>query len=539
MKLRIVNKTLILGIIILFVGASILPSTLGEKEIFIVYNKESTFFVDPPDEDWNNTFGGINLEGGEEIKQTSDGGYIIAGYTNTFGAGYTDAWLIKLDSSGNYEWDSTFGGSDEDGAQSVFQTTEGSYIITGRTKSYGSGMYDLWLIKADSNGNHLWNKTFGSTGDDGGYSVIETSDGGYVVTGRRISVSSGTEWDVWLIKTDTRGDLIWDETYGADGSDGGYSVAQTDDGGYIIAGFTTSYGAGWHDFWLIKTDSLGNLQWHKTFGEGGHDIAQSVFETQPDTGYILTGNTWSSDTSSYDLWFIKTDTDGNEIWNKTYGGNNDDWGFSVIQASDGGYIATGSTILAGNEDEALWIVKIFDSGNLNWDIIYDGKDYDSGRSIVQTTDEGYIISGNTYSYGNGGSDAWVIKLKMENQPPDPPTIDGPSSGSPDTEYTYTIVTNEPDADEVYYYIDWDDGEIEDWFGPFGSGVPQTISHTWAEQGTYIIKAKAKDISDAESDWSEFEVEIPRNKAVFKSYLLRFLDRFSNAFPLIQRILILN
>jgi hypothetical protein len=539
MELRIVNKTLILGIIILFVGASILPSTLGEKEKFIVYNKQSTFFVDPPDEDWNNTFGGIYLEGGQEIKQTSDGGYIIAGYTNSYGAGYTDAWLLKLDSSGNYEWDSTFGGSDEDGAQSVYQTTEGSYIITGRTKSYGAGMYDLWLIKADGNGNHLWNKTFGSTGEDGGYSVIETSDGGYVVTGRRISVSSGTEWDVWLIKTDTRGDLIWDHTYGAEGSDGGYSVVQAEDGGYIIAGFTTSYGAGWHDFWLIKTDSLGNLQWHKTFGEAGHDVARSVSQTQPDTGYILTGNTWSSDTSSYDLCLIKTDLDGNEIWNKTFGGNNDDFGFSVIQASDGGYIATGSTILAGNEDEALWIVKTFDSGNLNWDIIYDGYDYDSGRSIVQTSDEGYIISGDTYSYGSGGSDAWVIKLKKENQPPNPPTIDGPTSGSPDTEYSYTIVANEPDADEIYYYIDWDDGEIEDWFGPLGSCVPQTISHTWAEEGNYIIKAKAKDISDAESDWSEFEVEIPRNKAFFNSYLQRFLELFPNIFSLIRRILILN
>jgi len=529
------KKSLVFGIIVLFVGASILPSTLGKNEDFIVYNEQNIFFVDPPDEEWNKTYGGVYHEGGRDIKQTTDGGYIIAGYTSSYGAGSTDAWLLKIDASGNYEWDSTFGGSDEDSVRSVAQTSDGSYILTGRTKSYGAGMNDLWLIKADSNGNHLWNETFGGTGEDGGYSVAETNDGSYIITGRRISVSSGTDWDVWLIKTDTRGDLIWDKTYGADGSDGGYSVAQTVDGGYIIAGFTSSYGAGWLDFWLIKTDSLGNLQWHKTFGGLGHDAAHSVFQTQPDTGYIMTGYVYSSDTSSYDLWFVKTDPNGNHIWNKTYGGIKDDWGWSVVQASDGGYIATGFSDLAGTDDEALWIIKIFDSGNFAWDILYDGPGYESGMSVIQATDEGYVISGDTYSYGNGGSDAWVIKLKVENPPPNSPTIDGPTSGSAGTEYTYTIITNEPDGDNVYYYVDWGDGEFEDWFGPFASGTLQTISHTWTEQDTYEIKAKAKDTFDAESDWAMLEVTMPRNRAMQRPFF-NFLQNHPNLFPILRLLL---
>ena len=160
------KKSLVFGIVVLFVGASILPSTLGKNEDFIDYNKPNILFVDPPDEDWNKTFGGVYYESGRDIKQTTDGGYIITGYTYSYGAGLSDAWLLKLDASGNYEWDSTFGGSDEDAIWSVAQTSEGGYILAGETESYGAGKHDLWLVKADSNGNHLWNHTYGLTGGD-------------------------------------------------------------------------------------------------------------------------------------------------------------------------------------------------------------------------------------------------------------------------------------------------------------------------------------------------------------------------------------
>jgi hypothetical protein len=274
------------------------------------------------------TFGGSEHDVGYSVQQTTDGGYIIVG-----------SWLIKTDSQGNEEWV-----YEDINGQSVQQTTDGGYIIVG----WSGG-----LIKTDSQGNEEWVYE-----DISGRAVQQTTDGGYIIL-------EGGGFDLWLIKTDTNGDSLWTQTFGGSGSEyagmSSSSVQQTTDGGYIITGYTSSYGNGGHDVWLIKTDSDGNEQWNQTFGGSGGEGGNSVQQTT-DGGYIITGFT-SSYGNGYDLWLIKTDSDGNEQWNQTFGGSEYEEGYSVQQTTDGGYIITGHTSSYGNGSLDIWLIKTDSQGN--------------------------------------------------------------------------------------------------------------------------------------------------------------------------------
>ena len=256
---------------------------------------------------WNGLFGGTQDEEAYDIIQTTDGGFLAAGATSSFGSGGRDVWLIKLNSSGNEVWRKTLGGLSSDGARSIKQTSDGGFIITGWTFSQGPGFVgNALLLKTDSLGNQQWSKAFGGNDVDRGYSVQQTSDGGYIFTGYTASYGAGLD-DLYLVKTDSLGNEVWSKTFGGTGRDYGNSVQQTLDGGYIIAGYTLSFGAGSEDVWLVKTDSNGNQEWSKTFGGSSSDVGYCVNETF-DGGYIIAGHTLSFGAGVHDVWLIRTAT---------------------------------------------------------------------------------------------------------------------------------------------------------------------------------------------------------------------------------------
>jgi len=366
---------------------------------------------EPPETLWTKTFGGSDNEFGNSVHQTSDGGYILTGYTWSYGAGALDVWLIKTDASGEESWTKTFGGSLWDVGEHVQQTSDGGYIITGSTYDDTFSEAYVWLIKTDASGNELWTKTFERSSWNEAYSVQQTSDGGYIITGHTHSDSLG-DMDVWLIKTDTSGDTLWTKTFGRSEYDDGSSGQQTSDDGYIITGQTQSYGDYGGDVWLIKTDESGDTLWTRTFGGSSRDYGFSVYQTS-DGGYIIAGYTESYGAGEYDVCFIKTDASGEELWTKTFGGSDQDVGRSVQQTSDGGYIITGYTKSLGAGERDVWLIKTDASGDSLWTKTFGGSDNDDGHSVQQTSDEGYIITGYTTSYGAGEGDVWLIRVAPE------------------------------------------------------------------------------------------------------------------------------
>ena len=405
--------------------------------------------------EWQKSFGGTAEEEASSIQQTTDGGYIVAGYTTsnngnvTGNHGYSDYWVVKLSATGTIQWQKTLGGTLVDGAYCIQQTIDGGYIVAGYTDSNegdvtgNHGNYDYWVVKLSAAGIIEWQKALGGTGDDYAESIKQTRDGGYIVAGYTNSNNGDVTGnhggnDIWIVKLSMSGTIQWQKALGGtfgESTFGSESIQQTSDGGYITSGFSASYNGdvtnhiGALDYWVVKLTNTGTIEWEKSLGGTASEMAYSINQTS-DGGYIVGGTTQSNDGdvtvnhggNGNDSWIVKLSGTGTIQWEKTLGGTDDDYIRSIKQTSDGNYIAGGYTRsndgdVSGNHgDWDLWIVKLSATGTILWQKVLGGTGPDGALSIQQTSDGGYIAAGSS-SWNNGdvtenqgSGDYWVVKL---------------------------------------------------------------------------------------------------------------------------------
>lgn len=433
--------------------------------IFFSYLFSCTFAQAPVQ--WTKCYGGVYNEWGNAVQQTTDGGYITAGVATSDGGDVTgshngvctsciDFWVIKTDSLGQIQWQRCLGGSYDDWASSVKQTQDGGYIVAGYTHSPDGdamcthcalGDPDFLIIKLDVNGNIQWHKCYGGANGELANAVVQTQDSGYLITGVTnsnngdVSGNHGNS-DYWLLKLNNAGDFQWQKTYGGSGNDIANIALQTSDGGYILAGSSTSsdgdvaqnHGAA--DFWIVKTNSLGQIIWEKNYGGSGNDIAYSISETT-DGGFIAAGTSNSNDGDvsanhgNRDFWVIKISSSGLLKWEKSLGGSGIDDAYGIIQTPDCNYLAGGTSNSKDGDLHAItidaspsfwpyenaWIVKLDTNGNIIWESCYGGTNSDEITSLAPANDGGFCFTGITQTNNNGdvsgfhGSrDVWFVKL---------------------------------------------------------------------------------------------------------------------------------
>lgn len=374
-------------------------------------NKTITANYDAIVTSWVKIIGGANSDYGRRIIEVSDGNYVLVGLTSSFGAGQYDIWLIKINTNGDTLWTKTYGEAGFDVGNCVQQTSDNGFIITGETESFGTSIRTVFLLKTDSNGNMLWVKKYQDVGTSCGYFVQQTTDGGFIVCGN-VTLSLGNE-ETLLLKTDNNGNLEWNKLFGGEKNDLGHCVKQTNDNGFVIVCQSNSFSTNTaDDIWLIKTDTNGDTLWTKTYGGSNGDLGRSVVIT--DDGYIIAGDTWSYSNAFCDIWIIKTDKNGDTLWSKNYGGDHYDQGHEIQKTNDGCFVITGYTgsDFYATKKTDIWLIKIDKDGQLLWDKRFGDENLDYGYSVSQTSDNGFVMCG-TQKINPGDNQINVIIAKTD------------------------------------------------------------------------------------------------------------------------------
>ena len=430
----------------------------------------SPLFAQAPVIQWQNTIGGDDYDDVNSLQQTADGGYILGGYSysNISGdktensLGFNDYWVLKLNASGAIQWQNTIGGTEHDLLSSLQQTADGGYILGGSSKSNISddktencyGDYDYWVVKFDATGSILWQNTIGGSSFDGLITLQQTFDGGYILGGSSWSSISGDKTenglggtDYWAVKLDAAGAIQWQNTLGGSDHDELSDLQQTADGGYILGGWSLSNISGdksensWgiYDYWVVKMDAAGAIQWQNTIGGNGGDLLRSLQQTA-DGGYILGGSSKSNisgdktenSVGEEDYWLVKLDATGIIQWQNTIGGSGEDGLIDLQQTLDGGYILGGysdSNISGDKTEDGIgggdyWVMNVDTAGAILWQNTIGGDGIDVLSSLQQTSDGGYFLGGRSKSniLGDktenslGYEDYWIIKLSPETVP---------------------------------------------------------------------------------------------------------------------------
>jgi hypothetical protein len=391
----------------------------------------------PPEIEWQKIYGGKSDEFGFKARETFDGNYVVVGYSNSFDDGKQKAYILSVDKFGDTLWSKTYGGSSESAAHSFQQTSDSGYIVCGYIGDEGSdsdlGNQDVYLLKLDKEGEVLWERSIGGFKDDCGFSVSETRDKGYIIAGGTCSFSLGMT-DLYLIKTDSLGNTLWSRTFGGERTDVGMSVHEIPKVGYLIAGTSNSFDSGFNDILAIRTDSLGNTIWMKTFGGSSNDMAFCSQRTT-DGNYVILGHSivtkifgnfvielpsllemprGSENPLDRDMYAVKLDANGRLLWKRAYGSHKTEYGQSIWQTSDNGFVLCGTAVsLHDKRFSDIYVLKTDSKGEPLWGKRYGGERIEFAFSAQQTSDGGYIVAGNTRSYGAKGMDILLIKLRPE------------------------------------------------------------------------------------------------------------------------------
>jgi len=403
---------------------------------------------------WQKSLGGSYFDVARCIRQTTDGGFIIAGWTGSNNGdvlgfhGIYDFWVIKLNAIGNVEWTKALGGSDDDKAYAIRQTNDGGYIVVGFTLSDDGdvtnfhGDKDAWVVKLSNSGEIIWQKALGGSDWDEAWCVELTADGGFIVAGRSSSTDGdaagnpGNYLDFWVVKMSSSGDIQWQKSFGGSSEETAIAIRQTSDGGYILAGEALSQDGdvqgnnGNVDFWVVKLRSTGDLEWQHPLGGAGLDVGTDIYETAD--GYIGFGYAGSNNgditehKGFFDYWVVKLKKTGELIWQKTIGGTNADYARSFLIEGDGSFILAGFTkskdgdVPYHNGIQVMWVVKMSPPGQIIWQKTLGGTQGEACYSIQKTKDNGYILAGSAWSNNGdvtgvkGKSDVWIVKLAPES-----------------------------------------------------------------------------------------------------------------------------
>lgn len=352
-------------------------------------------------------YGGAYDDLGKAVLEYPNGDLYAVASTTSFGYGLKDVYVIKTDAKGNVIWTIYFGGIGNDEPNEIIQSADGNLLIIGTTDSYGTGGKDIYLLKIDTTGAMLWHKEFGGTADDLGEDILIASDGNYLITGMTSSFGNGLR-DVYLVKANTSGTVIWTKTYGDALDDGGISLCNSDSGNVMLFGFTDNFGAMNRDCYLLKVNSAGDSLNSWLYGGAEYEQAVSISATT-DGNFIICGHTASFGHIEHNVYALKVSKNGTIIWEKDYGESFHDGAERGEQSDDGGFIFAGRTSSFGNNYEQMYLVKTDASGNFQWQKDVGGNADDAGYNMIET-DDSYIIIGNTLSVTNGNNDVFLVKI---------------------------------------------------------------------------------------------------------------------------------
>ncbi|AJC71708.1 hypothetical protein X802_05650 [Thermococcus guaymasensis DSM 11113] len=356
---------------------------------------------------WVKSYGGEYGDIANAVVVAPNGDLIIAGGTDSFGAGSSDVWVLRLGSDGNVKWSRTYGGLMYDHANAVTVAPNGDIVLAGDTASFGAGSHDVWVLRLDRGGNVKWQKTYGGPGWEEAKAVLIAPNGDIIVAGYM-------DGDIWVSRLDANGNIKWQKTYGGNDEEEAYAIALAQNGDIIVVGYTYSFGAGapfYSNVWVLRLDENGSVRWQKTYGGFRDDRAYAVAVTKNED-IVVAGYTRSFGSGREDVWVLRLDSDGNVKWQKTYGGDNNERAYRAVIEKGGDILIAGGTKSFGSGSYDAWVLRLDRGGNVKWQKTFGGSGSDWAYAVSIAPEGGVTVAGWTMSFGAGRGDAWILKLPM-------------------------------------------------------------------------------------------------------------------------------